>query len=177
MTWRSKKQNVVSLFSAKVEYRALHHAITKLTWLRILLSKLGFGLKKPMVLFCDNTIAIEIANNSVQHDQTKHIELDRNYIKDKLVFGIIKVPYIKSANQMADMRTHVVTNGPYYTSLSKFGICDIYAPTSRGKSTIGTAESSCQYSCVQLSVHLCPTVGTAMYKHLCSYQIVVIYYV
>ena len=28
VTWRSKKQNVVSLSSAEAEYRALHHATT-----------------------------------------------------------------------------------------------------------------------------------------------------
>ena len=63
-----------------------------------------------MVLFCDNMTAIEIINNSVQHNQTKHIELDRNYIKDNLDSSIIKVPYIKSANQLTDVMTHVVTN-------------------------------------------------------------------
>ena len=129
MTWRSKKQSVVSLSSAEAEYRALHHAITELTWLRILLSEIGFGPKKPMVLFCDNTAAIEIANNPVQHDRTKHIELDRNYIKENLDSGKIKIPYIKSADQLADIMTHAVASGPFYTSLSKLGMSDIYAPT------------------------------------------------
>ena len=40
--------------SAEVEYRAFHHATMKLTWLRILLRKLGFGPKKLVVLFYDN---------------------------------------------------------------------------------------------------------------------------
>ena len=80
VTWRSTKQSVVSLSCAKAKYRALHHATTKLAWLRILLSGLGFGPKKPLVLFCDNMTTIEIANNPVEHDRTKHIELDRNYI-------------------------------------------------------------------------------------------------
>lgn len=31
MTWRSKKQNVIPLFSAEAEYHALHYGITKLT--------------------------------------------------------------------------------------------------------------------------------------------------
>ena len=77
----------------------------ELTWLRILLSELGFGPKKPMVLFCDNTASIGIANNLVQHDRTKHIELDMNYIKDNLDSGQITIPYIKSANQLADIMT------------------------------------------------------------------------
>ena len=82
-----------------------------------------------MVLFCDNTTTIEIANNPIQHNRTKHIELDRNYIKDNLDSGMIKVPYIKSADQLMDMMAHVVTNGPFHASLSKLGMCDIYAPT------------------------------------------------
>ena len=129
VTWRSKKQSGVSLSNAEVEYHALHHATTELTWLRILLSELGFGPKKPMMLFCNNTIAIEIANNPVQHDRTKHIELDRNYIKDNVDSGHITIPYIKSANQLADIMTHVVASGPFYASISKLGMSDIYAPT------------------------------------------------
>ena len=85
---------MVSLSSAKAEYHALHHATRELTWLRIILSNLGFGPKKPMVLFCDNPVAIEIANNPVQHDRTKHIEFDKNYIKDNLDFGQITIPHI-----------------------------------------------------------------------------------
>ena len=129
MTWRNKKQNAVSLSSAKAKCRVLHHATTELTWLKFVLSELGFGLKKPMVLFCNNTTTIEIANNLVQHDQTKHIKLDRNYIKDNLDSGMIKIPYIKSANQLANMMTHVVTSGPFYTSLSKLSMYDIHAST------------------------------------------------
>ena len=83
VTWRSEKQNVVLVSSAEAEYCVPHHATRELTWLRILLSELGFGPKKPMILFGDDMIAIEIANNPIQH-------------KDNLDFGMIKVPYIKS---------------------------------------------------------------------------------
>lgn len=75
VTWRSKKQNVVLLPSAKAEDHTLHHTTTKLTWLKFLPSELGFGPGKPTTLFCDKTAAIEITNNPVQHDRTRHIKL------------------------------------------------------------------------------------------------------
>jgi len=37
-----------------------------------------------MTLCCDSMTAIEIANNMAQYDRMKHVELDRNYIKDNL---------------------------------------------------------------------------------------------
>ena len=129
VSWRSKKQNVVSLSSAEAEYRAMHHGITELSWLKILLTDLGFGPKGPMVLFCNNKAAIEIANNPVQHDRTKHVELDRNYIKDNLDSGTIEIPYTKSSDQLADIMTHAVHSGSFYSNISTLGMCDIYAPT------------------------------------------------
>ncbi|CAL8162590.1 unnamed protein product [Prunus armeniaca] len=114
---------------AEAEYRALHHAMTELIWLKILMRELGFGLEKPMVLYCDNTLTIEIANNPIQHDKTKHIEVDRHFIKDNIVNGINTMLHIKRANQLADMMTHAISSKDFHTSLSKLGMCDIYPPT------------------------------------------------
>jgi len=47
-------------------------------------------------LYCDNKAAIKIAHNPVQHDQTKHLEIDRHFIKEKLRKGIICTPYVKT---------------------------------------------------------------------------------
>ncbi|CAL9003822.1 unnamed protein product [Prunus brigantina] len=75
VTWRSKKQIVVSLSSTEAEYRALHHAMTQLIWLKILMKELGFGPMKPMVLYCDNTATIKIANIRIQHDTPNILRL------------------------------------------------------------------------------------------------------
>ncbi|CAL8115745.1 unnamed protein product [Prunus armeniaca] len=76
VTWRSKKHKVVSRSSAKAEYRGMAQGVCKLLWLRRLLRDLGFGPQKPMDLYCDNKAAIAIAHNPVQHDRTKHVEVD-----------------------------------------------------------------------------------------------------
>ncbi|BBH03134.1 hypothetical protein Prudu_013918, partial [Prunus dulcis] len=84
VTWRIKKQKAVSQSSAEAEYRGMAHDVCELLWLRRLLRDLGFGPKKPMDLYCDNKATIAIAHNPVQHDRTKHVEVDRNFIKEKL---------------------------------------------------------------------------------------------
>ena len=57
------------------------------------------------------------------------MELDKNYIKDNLDSSMIKVHYINSVDQLVDMMTLAITSGPFYASLSKLGMCYIYAPT------------------------------------------------
>ncbi|GJX06710.1 retrovirus-related pol polyprotein from transposon TNT 1-94 [Tanacetum coccineum] len=53
-------------------------------------------------IMCDNKAAIQISENPVQHDRTKHVEVDRHFIKEKLEAGIIELPFVKSSDQLAD---------------------------------------------------------------------------
>ncbi|CAL2263055.1 unnamed protein product [Prunus armeniaca] len=75
VTWRSKKQKLVSRSSAEAEYRGMAQGICKILWLRKLLLGIGFKPKDTMKLFCDNKLARDIADNPVQHDRTKHVEV------------------------------------------------------------------------------------------------------
>ena len=47
-----------------------------------------------MRLYYDNKSAISIAHNPRQHDRTKHIGIDRHFIKEKLDSGLICTPYV-----------------------------------------------------------------------------------
>lgn len=48
-----------------------------------------------MKLHCDNKSVIGIAHSPVQYDQTKQVEVDRYFIKEKLEAGLIFVPFVK----------------------------------------------------------------------------------
>ncbi|CAL2249943.1 unnamed protein product [Prunus armeniaca] len=85
------------------------HGVCELLWIRNLLGELGFKPKHAMQLNCDNKAAIDIAHNPVQHDRTKHVEVDRHFIKEKLEAKIIKVSFVKSEDQLADVLTKAVT--------------------------------------------------------------------
>ena len=68
VTWKSKKQMVVVRFGANAEYRAMSNTISELTWLQHFLQGIGFAASTPILLFCDNQAAIQIASNSVFHE-------------------------------------------------------------------------------------------------------------
>jgi hypothetical protein len=129
VTWRSKKQNVVSRSSAEAEFRGMTLGICELLWLKFLLQDVGVNHSQPMKLFCDNKAARDIAYNPVQHDRTKHVEVDRFFIKEKLYNKVIEVPPIGTDDQVADILTKAVSSNKFSRFLDKLGMCDIYAPT------------------------------------------------
>ena len=70
-----KKQNVVARSSAETEFRYMALGICELLWLKIILEDLKIPWETPMSLYGDNKCAINIANNPLQHDHTKHMRL------------------------------------------------------------------------------------------------------
>ncbi|KAM7484427.1 hypothetical protein LguiA_000436 [Lonicera macranthoides] len=56
-----------------------------------------------MMLYRDNKIACDITHNLVQHDRTKHVEVDKLFVKEKLEENIVAVPHIHSEDQLADI--------------------------------------------------------------------------
>ena len=98
-------------------------------WLRLLLHDLGYLSDQPIQLFYDNKVACNIARNPVQHDGTKHVEVDRFFIKEKSDLKIMELPNIKSRNQLADIITKAVSYRSYSSILGKLGMCDICAQT------------------------------------------------
>ena len=58
--------------------------VCELLWLKKLMQDIHLPQKESFLLHCNNKASISIANNPVQHDRTKHIEIDRFFIKEKL---------------------------------------------------------------------------------------------
>ncbi|KZV29502.1 Cysteine-rich RLK (receptor-like protein kinase) 8 [Dorcoceras hygrometricum] len=129
VTWRSKKQSVVARSSAEAELRAMANEVCELLWLKKVLGELKLEVGTPMRLFCDNKSAMSIANNPVQHDRTKHIEIDRHFIKEKLESGEICMPYVTTEQQIADGLTKGHFRPKFEDFTSKLGMMDIFAPT------------------------------------------------
>ncbi|KAF7808060.1 Retrovirus-related Pol polyprotein from transposon RE2 [Senna tora] len=65
----------------------------------------GFKKKCPMEVKCDNLAAISIAKHPVHHDRTKHVEIDRHFIKENLDSGNINLSHTPSHLEVADILT------------------------------------------------------------------------
>ena len=83
--WKSKKQKVVSCSSAEAEYRAMLKLTNELVCIKGILRHLEIEQATPTTMHCNNQAAIHIATNSVFHERTKHIEVDRHKVRQMIV--------------------------------------------------------------------------------------------
>ncbi|XP_070662480.1 secreted RxLR effector protein 161-like [Malus domestica] len=84
ISWSSKKQQTVSRSSTEAEYRALSSTSAELDWIKQLLAFLHLPVTIPLVLFCDNLSVIALSFNPVQHQKTKHIEIDVHFVRERV---------------------------------------------------------------------------------------------
>ncbi|CAA7020467.1 unnamed protein product [Microthlaspi erraticum] len=129
VSWKAKKQDVVSQSSAESEYRSMAKAVGELKWLRDVLIDLGITQTQPMELYCDNQAALYIAANPVFHERTKHVERDCHTVRDSIVDGTIVTKKVDTHDQLADVFTKALGRRDFENIISKLGIYNPYAPT------------------------------------------------
>ncbi|KAJ0928153.1 putative RNA-directed DNA polymerase [Helianthus annuus] len=105
ISWSSKRQPTISRSSAEAEYRGVANTVAELSWIRNLLSELHLPVHTASIIYCDNISAVYLADNPVQHQRTKHIELDIHFVREKVRLGTVKVLHVPADYQYADIFT------------------------------------------------------------------------
>jgi hypothetical protein len=62
----------------------------------------------PIVIYCDNISSILLANNSIYHARTKHIEVHYHFIRKKVLAKEIGLIHVNTEDQVADIFTKVL---------------------------------------------------------------------
>ena len=130
VSWRSKKQSIVSRSSAEVEYRAMATTICELTWILHLLQDLHVKHDRPVLLYYDNQAALHIASNLVFHERSKHIEVDFHVVRNRIIDGTLKTLktfYVSTKNQLADVFTKALGVENYLRLITRLGVINIFA--------------------------------------------------
>lgn len=71
---------------------------------------MNFGIDVGCIsIFCDNTSAINIAKNPVQHKRTKHIDIRHHFRRDNVEKGHISIMFYSTEEQIADIFTKALS--------------------------------------------------------------------
>nr|GEV40746.1 ribonuclease H-like domain-containing protein [Tanacetum cinerariifolium] len=105
LSWSAKRQHTLSRSSAEVEYRGVANVVVDTAWLRNLVRELHSPLSTATLVYCDNVSAVYMSSNPVQHQQTKHIEIDIHFVSDMVTAGHVRVLHVPSRYQYDDIFT------------------------------------------------------------------------
>ncbi|GJR93011.1 ribonuclease H-like domain-containing protein [Tanacetum coccineum] len=111
----------ISCSSAEAEYRGVSNAVTKTCWLQNLLHELHTPLSSTTLVYCDNVSAIYLSSNPIQHQRTKHIEIDNHFVCDLVTASQVLVPHVPSRYQYTNIFTKGLPSAlfeEFHTSLS-----------------------------------------------------------
>ena len=113
------------------KFQSMAHGIYEL-WMKIILTDFRVRWEGSMRLYCDNKSTISISHNPIQHDRTKHVEVDQHFIKEKLDSRLVCIPYISTKNQLVDILIKGLTTRLCCNITSKSRMKNSYSPTWEG---------------------------------------------
>jgi hypothetical protein len=103
--WSSKLQSTVATSSANAETVAAFDSSKNVFYYRQFLDELGYPQSSPTTLWEDNTACIAQSKNPIQSSKTKHMHIKYNYVRDLAEASEIKLEYICTEDQIADIFT------------------------------------------------------------------------
>ncbi|KAK2981146.1 hypothetical protein RJ640_028512 [Escallonia rubra] len=121
-SWLSKKQQSVAQSSAEDEYVSAAIVTSQAIWLRRIFHDFGQKQERKTELFCDNKLAIAMAQNPVFNSRTRHIALKYHFIREAIEDGEIELEFCRSEEQVADIFTKALPREMFEELRQDFGV-------------------------------------------------------
>ena len=120
--WYSRKQRSVATSTVEAEYLALSEGCKSSIWATRWMDQAGFDTDKPIVICGDNSGSIALSKNPEHHARSKHIDIQYHFVREKVQEGLVKVEYVSTKDQAADIMTKPLTRKPYESGRLKLGL-------------------------------------------------------
>ncbi|GKV32028.1 hypothetical protein SLEP1_g40665 [Rubroshorea leprosula] len=118
--------NTIARSSAEAEYRAMANVVAEVVWVRQLLAELHVFLSSAPIVLCDNINALYLALNHIQHQRTKHIEIDIHFVRERVASRAILLQHVPSSLQRADILTKALSSTAFCSQRSN--LCVLHQP-------------------------------------------------
>eukprot|EP00966_Prymnesium_polylepis_P250797 5799143-Prymnesium_polylepis.2 len=113
VAYASKRQHSVALSSTEAEIMAASLAAAEIIFLRGLLREMGVDVTEPTTLFVDNQGAEALAKDRRSCQRSRHIERRYLKVREWVHHGEIKVVYVTTEHNPADLLTKSLERGPF----------------------------------------------------------------
>nr|GEV10484.1 hypothetical protein [Tanacetum cinerariifolium] len=102
--WKSARQSIFATLSAEAKYITAFDASKEAIWVRKFISGLGVvpTIEEPISMYCDNTEAIAIANESGITKGARHFRAKVHYLRTVIEYGDIKLEKVHTDDNLAD---------------------------------------------------------------------------
>nr|GEW99784.1 retrotransposon protein, putative, Ty1-copia subclass [Tanacetum cinerariifolium] len=122
--WKSAKQSIFTTSSAEAEYIAAFDASKEAVWVRKFISGLSVvpTIEEPVSIYCDNTGAIAIANESGITKGARHFRAKVHYLREVIEFGDIKLEKNHTYDNLADPFTKALAFPKHFKHTKNIGM-------------------------------------------------------
>ncbi|GJQ88989.1 ribonuclease H-like domain-containing protein [Tanacetum coccineum] len=144
LSWSAKRQVTLSRSSAEAEYRGVANVVAKTAWIRNLLLELHALLTTATLVYYDNVSVVYLSTIPVQHQHTKHIEIDIHFVRDYVAFGQVRVLHVPSRFQYVDIFTKGLPSALFLEFRSSLNVRRSPVPTLREyyREKVGLSETA-----------------------------------
>ena len=91
--------------------------------MRQLLHELYSPLQRATLVYCDNVSAVYFSTNLVQHQRTKHVEIDLHFVRERVATGDVRVLNVPTMLQFADIFTKGLPSSVFLDFRSNLNVC------------------------------------------------------
>ena len=127
VAWLSKKQTSISLSTAEAEYIVAAACCTQVMWMKQTLQDMKVSIDEPILIKCDNTIAISISKNPILHSKTKHIPIKYHFLREQVAQKKVKLEYVPTKEQKTDIFTKPLAREPFEYLRDRLGVVSVDA--------------------------------------------------